>query len=122
MNEQQRSEFVSLAQAMSAGGHGNVKVWLAQEGSVVTGFKKDNSPFRRKNLMWTDGTATCPGTIWGDDIDKIRPGVVYALINPNWKQWQGKLTLAMSFHGDVQEVGPIPGSVPANPNLSLIHI
>ena len=104
-------ELQTLAQGMGAQ-HGDVKAWLLQDGKVTTGRRKaDGQPFKLKEVVWTDGTAHCPGTCMGEHAEAVRPGIIYALINPNWKTWKGKVNLAMSQFGEIKELGPVPGTL-----------
>ena len=101
--------FVSLAQAMSAR-RGNVRAWLYQDGPVRAGVRDNGEAYRLKDVVFTDDTAQCKGTVWTQWADKIRPGAMYEICNAQWKEWDGQLTLGVGKHARVKETGQVPGT------------
>ena len=104
--------FTPLLQAHAAGlPNASVRVWLAQDGIVTNGTRKDGKAYRKKEVVFADESGQCTGMCWDDWVDTIRPGVIYLINNPHWKNWGGKRNMSLSFHCTVQEEGQQPGTL-----------
>ena len=117
-----QTEFVSIKEATAAL-KGSIKAIVINESDLKSGTT-NGKDWTKRSFTIEDSSGRIEMTIWNEDVKKFKVGYTYEIVNPWWKQYEGKPQLDLGKYAQVTivasekapaEHSPIPPEEPTEP-------
>lgn len=97
------TDYITIKEAKSLKKGSFIGVVIKQ-GDLKSGTKDDRD-WTKKTYTIQDATDEVILTAWGEEISMLKVGNKYEFTNPWWKEYEGKITLALGKYATLKLVG-----------------
>ena len=98
-----QTEFIPIKDATAAL-KGSIKAIVIKESDLKAGTT-NNKDWTKRTFTLEDPSGSIEITTWNEDIKKFKVGYTYEIINPWWKEYEGKPQLDLGKYAQVSVVG-----------------
>ena len=98
-----QTEFISIQEATAAL-KGSIKAIVTNESDLKSGTT-NGKDWTKRSFTLEDPSGSIEMTTWNEDIKKFKVGYTYEIINPWWKEYEGKPQLDLGKYAQVSVVG-----------------
>ncbi len=98
-----QTEFIPIKDA-TATLKGSIKAIVTKESDLKAGTT-NGKDWTKRSFTLEDSSGSIEITTWNDDTKKFKVGYSYEIINPWWKEYEGKPQLDLGKYAQVTVVG-----------------
>ncbi len=97
------SDFINIAEARQ-NLKGSITGIIIKETDLKAGTS-NGKDWTKKTFTIQDESDTIDITTWGEDTNKFKVGLVYQIVSPWWKMYEGKAQLSLGKYAQVTLIG-----------------
>ena len=98
-----QTEFSSITEATVAL-KGSIKAIVINESDLKSGTT-NGKDWTKRSFTIEDSSGRIGMTTWNEDVKKFKVGYTYEIVNPWWKEYEGKPQLDLGKYAQVSVVG-----------------